>query len=126
MSQTPRWAASHRPSSPAPTSGSYCFLPKGRAHSKVAWADIHYVEACDKHCLVVTALAQYRVTGGLKVLLTLLPEDLLVRIHRSYLVNPVHICGLDTHQSSVMVGEKELPLGRTYRDDFLSSQLVIS
>ena len=53
---------------------------------------------------------------NIKGILEKLPDDRFVRVHKSYIV------ALDKIQSakgrSLMIGDKEIPIGLTFRDDF--------
>ena len=53
---------------------------------------------------------------NIKGIMEKLPEDRFVRIHKSYIV------ALDKIESvkgrSLMIAEKEIPIGLTFRDDF--------
>lgn len=53
----------------------------------------------------------------MKNMATLLPGDQFIRIHKSYLVNLMHIMYIDGNQ--VNMGQEKLPVGATYKEDLL-------
>ena len=59
---------------------------------------------------ILTYLKMVDVTG-------LLPSDKFVRIHKSYIVSIDHIEIIEKHR--VIIGGKSIPIGASYRDEFL-------
>ncbi|WP_020569956.1 LytR/AlgR family response regulator transcription factor [Neolewinella persica] len=51
---------------------------------------------------------------SLDKLLTKLPEEFFIRVHRSYFVNLTYV--REWTSSKVMIGEEVIPIGRTYKD----------
>jgi len=86
---------------------------------KVLPADIHYVEAGDKYCTVVTATSKYAVRLPLRELAQELPAQQFVQTQRAYLVNADRIDQLDPADNTLTVGGTVLPLGRAYREALL-------
>lgn len=84
---------------------------------KVNISTIRYVAAENNYIHLVTPDRKYPLRFGLGQLLEKLPGNRLVRIHRSYAVN------LDAVQSfteqDVTIGKDILPVGKSYREDFL-------
>lgn len=86
---------------------------------KIKYADLLYIEG--QHEYVSFYLADgKRITAlySLKNLEQELPSDLFVRIHKSYIVSIDNIT--ESSMSSVVVAGKRLPIGGSYRDNFLS------
>lgn len=75
--------------------------------------DILYIESLKDYLRVVTPDDAYITHMTMKALEGILPSDAFVRIHRSYLValSKVRVLGA----SELVVGEKTLPIGETYR-----------
>jgi DNA-binding LytR/AlgR family response regulator len=63
-----------------------------------------------------------KVRKSLKAMLDELPRDKFVRIHRSYIVPYARITGYQ--KSRVCIGDKELPLSASYKNEFLASMNV--
>lgn len=75
--------------------------------------DILYIESRDSEVWVVTRDGRYRNKTGIGQWENLLGEGFL-RIHRSYLVNTA--LSTPGPQDTVLVGGKELPVSRKYKD----------
>jgi DNA-binding LytR/AlgR family response regulator len=94
------------------------FIRADRVQHKVNRSSILYVESLDNYVKVVltdkTIITRETITSLEK---RLSPPD-FVRIHRSFIVNAKHIQTLS--QESVRIADKELPLGRAFKQRALS------
>ena len=76
-------------------------------------SSILYVEGLKDYAMVYTDQGRLITRQTMKNLEDILPDQAFVRIHRSYIV-PIH--RLDSWTSySVIIKDKEIPVGRTYR-----------
>ena len=95
----------------------YIFVKHQYAFVKIRLTDILYVEAENNYVQMVTAERKYLLRLSFTQLLEKIDYKLLARIHRSFAVN------IDAIQSfteqEVAVGKVSLPIGRTYREEFL-------
>lgn len=85
---------------------------------KIKYADLLYIEG--QHEYVSFYLADgKRITAlySLKNLEQELPADLFVRIHKSYIISIDNVS--ESNMSSVVVAGKKLPIGGSYRDNFV-------
>ena len=53
----------------------------------------------------------------LKAIYEILPQDVFIRINRSYIVNAEHITSFDNND--VYIQKHEISIGNSYRDSFL-------
>ncbi|HMX39937.1 MAG TPA: response regulator [Saprospiraceae bacterium] len=84
---------------------------------RILFEHLLYLEAERNYCRLVTAAKEYLLTMPMKRLEDQLPRSLFQRIHRSYVVNMMHIDTVD--EESVSIRQKVLPLSKSYRDDFM-------
>lgn len=84
---------------------------------KVPLADLLLLEADGGHTHLHTAARKFRLRQGLAELLARLPAGQFARIHRGYGVRVGAVAALDPSAHTVQVGERTLPLGRSYRDE---------
>ncbi|MEO6759143.1 MAG: LytTR family transcriptional regulator DNA-binding domain-containing protein [Saprospiraceae bacterium] len=84
---------------------------------KILFDTILYIEAERNYCRVVTKAKEYLLTMPMKSLEEKLPPEQFQRIHRSHLVNLRQVEEVDEH--SVVIGEKMLPLSKSFREEFL-------
>ncbi|MBO6024680.1 MAG: response regulator transcription factor [Bacteroidales bacterium] len=85
---------------------------------KINYDDLLYIEG--QHEYVTFHTTQRRITAlfALKDLEEILPKDMFVRVHKSYIVSFKHIQDLD--KSDVTVAGNKVPVGASYRDELLA------
>ncbi len=89
-------------------------------NTKLLIEQISYIESIDDYVIVFRDDApEVKIRKTLKNMLQDLPEDQFVRIHRSYIVPYAKITGYQ--KSRVFIGEKELPLSASYKEEFLKN-----
>jgi DNA-binding LytR/AlgR family response regulator len=93
------------------------FIKQNYQFVKVKIADILYVESDNNYVRIITSGGLYVLRVSLNQLLEKIIFQQLVRIHRSYAVN-IHAVKSFTEQD-VLVGDKEIPIGKNYKETFL-------
>ncbi len=95
----------------------FIYLRVDRKMSKILLDDVLYLESDKDYVKVVTAKATIISRLTISSVEAMLPENRFFRIHRSYIVS------LDKVKSFtndiVEIGNKELPIGKLYRNGFL-------
>lgn len=99
------------------TKPSYLLVKNGSQTLKLNPADIHYIEAAGNYSEIVTAEKQILTDHSLSDLEDLLPAGSFYRIHRSYIIHLKYLEIVENHQ--VQVADTHIPLGKTYRKEFL-------
>lgn len=84
---------------------------------KIMFEAILYIEAERNYCRIVTRTKEYLLTMPMKSLEDQLPPSLFQRIHRSHIVNLAQVDEVD--ESTVVIGQKTLPLSKTLKEEFL-------
>lgn len=86
--------------------------------TKIVLKDILYIESIDDYVIIYRENAEaVKVRKSLKAMLEELPRDQFVRVHRSYVVPFSRITSFQ--KSKIVLGEKELPLSSSYKDEFI-------
>jgi DNA-binding LytR/AlgR family response regulator len=80
---------------------------------------ILYIEGLSEYIKVYTTDKMYITHAALKDILEELPSSRFARIHKSFIVSRSYI-GSFSHQRVHLTNRKELPIGRTYKQDFLT------
>jgi Response regulator of the LytR/AlgR family len=94
------------------------FIRQGQYFHKVKVDDILYMESDNVYINVYTVDRKILVRNTIQNYLDLINSSNFFRIHRSYAINIAHI---DTINSEyVMIGQKQLPISKAYRDELLS------
>ena len=97
-----------------------CFFTKiGNKLKKINLEDIDYIEVEGKYCSVVVKTRRINVKISLKDFLQKLPEKQFLRISRNFVVNVDKIEDIDTFNYQLKLGDREIPISRTYKDDLI-------
>lgn len=78
---------------------------------------ILYIEACNNYIKIVTPDKIYVPAMTMKTIWKFLPETGFIRVHKSFIVAVNEIKSFNSEQ--VITGRKQIPVGRSYRKDFL-------
>ncbi len=98
----------------------HLFVKDGASLTKVLLSAIRYIEAYDKYCYIHLEHKKYMIKERLKNISEKLPDDLFLQVHRSYIINLEAIDDIQLTQSKLLIGEKEIGIGKKYRHVFLS------
>jgi DNA-binding LytR/AlgR family response regulator len=93
------------------------FVRQNNKMVKVFLRDIQYVEAERSYCRIYSGDSEYLLSIPLKDLQEKLQPDHFMRVHRSFVVNLRQID--EVAESHVVINKKVVPLGKSYREEFL-------
>ena len=97
----------------------YIYTKVGNKLRKVSLDDILFIEVEGKYSALQVRERKYNVKASLKDLLHKLPSDRFVRVSRNFVVNLNQIQHIDTFQYTVKVGDLEIPISRTYKEELM-------
>lgn len=96
----------------------FVFIKEGQAFIKLQQADVVYMEAQDNYVKLFTGEKNYLIRCTLSKAQEKMKPDYFVRIHRSYCININKVDSFTEHE--VMINEIKIPIGRNYKDEFVS------
>ena len=85
----------------------------GQVH-RIPLAHIIYLESLRDYVIIHTTDRSVRTLQSLQSFAERLPESDFMRVHRSFIVSRAHLSYME--RSAVVMGEKKIPVGATYRD----------
>ena len=85
----------------------------GQVH-RIPLAHIIYLESLRDYVIIHTTDRSVRTLQSLQSFAERLPESDFMRVHRSFIVSRAHLSYME--RSAVVIGEKKIPIGATYRD----------
>ena len=97
----------------------HIYTKVGNKLRKVPLDDILYIEVEGKYSALQVRDRKYNVKASLKDLLQKLPTNRFVRVSRNFVVNLSRIQHIDTFQYTVKVGDMEIPISRTYKEELM-------
>lgn len=97
----------------------HMFVRTDAQYVKLKYDDIVYIEAYGDFVKIYTSLSPVIALVNLKNIEEQLPQNVFMRIHRSYIVNVSKIISLDNSQ--IKTTHYQLPVGKAYRDKIYAS-----
>ena len=88
-----------------------------RVHHKVVFEDILYIESMKDYVRIYCKNEKLMVKGNLGSIMKKMPTNQFVRVHRSFAIS-IH-CIESYNQSFVEVAATKIPIGVSYRDEFM-------
>ena len=88
-----------------------------RKFLRINVSDIIYVEGLKDYVKIVLADRQILTKQSIGAFIKSLPKDDFIRSHRSFIVSKRNITAYTSHD--VELGEIELPIGRSYKEEFI-------
>lgn len=80
--------------------------------TKIKFSNILYLKGDGNYTTLVTQKKVYSLRNILKEFEEILPQDLFLRIHKSFIVNLQEIITISPKE--ILMGEDKVPVGRTY------------
>ncbi len=93
------------------------FIKSGTQINQIQIDSILYIEGAGNYMTFYTNTKKLLTLLSMKEVLDLLPAEEFVRIHKSFIVSLPHIEIIEKHR--VIIKGKPIPIGVTYREEFL-------
>ena len=94
----------------------FIFVKTEHKIQKVYLNDILFIEGLKDYISIFTPAERVITLQNMKKMEEALPERHFIRVHKSYIVSLNKIDSIE--RSRICIGEKIIPIGDTYRDDF--------
>ncbi|WP_111707922.1 LytR/AlgR family response regulator transcription factor [Lutibacter citreus] len=84
---------------------------------KINFETINFIEARGDYILIKTENKNYTVHSTLKKIVEKLPDDLFLKVHRSFVINTKKI--IDIEDNSVLIGKDVIPVSRSNKPELI-------
>jgi two-component system, response regulator PdtaR len=98
---------------------NYFFVKNNYRFTKIAISDLLFVESDNNYIKLITITHKIALRVSLQTFADTITHQHLVRVHRGYIVNLQNIESFN--EEEIKIGKHVIPIGRTYKDDFLKS-----
>lgn len=95
----------------------YIFVKADKKLIKVRFNEISYIEGLKDYVILHTAEGRIVTLQTMKSLKTKLPNDIFVRVHRSFIINLNNLAAVEGN--TVQIKGKSIPIGKNYKDALL-------
>jgi DNA-binding LytR/AlgR family response regulator len=92
--------------------------------TKVSFDEIVFVEQDRNYVEIHTSQRTHPVRSALKEFIKNLPPKKFLQVHRSFIVNVACITAVNSE--ALRINEREIPVGKTYREELLSALRLMS
>ena len=100
---------------------SFLFVKTGKEYQKIDISNIQFIKSDGDYTHLFLTNGKHLASHPLKYWIDKLDATIFCQIHKSYLVNVQHISKVTGNQ--VYIKDNLLPIGRTYREGFISDYL---
>ncbi len=97
----------------------YLFVKSDRSIIKIAYRSIRLLKAEGDYTWVFTEGKNHFLSYTLKYWLEVLPTQKFCRIHKSYIINLDFVEKIEGNQVFIANEKEAIPIGRSFREDFL-------
>lgn len=112
------------PSVPQTTKPDHFFVKSDYKQMRINYADVTHVEGLREYVSIYAGGKRIVTLETMKNMEQLLPSDLFMRVHKSYIVNTSRIKSINGNQ--IELGEIRIPLGKVFRTQVLGRLGIIS
>lgn len=95
----------------------YIFIKDDFMYKKVVLAQIHYIQSFKNYIEISQQNSRILLRSPLQKIMEILPHQYFVQTHRSFIVNINFVESINSEQ--IVIGDKKIPLSKTYRDEFI-------
>jgi two-component system LytT family response regulator len=112
-----------RPANPIEgVADDYFFVKAERKYIKIYFKDILFIEGLKDYVVMQTEDQKIITAMNIKTIHEQLPQNVFVRVSKSYIINVRQITSFDNNQ--VFIGKHEIPIGNTYRTYFFEEYVI--
>lgn len=97
-------------------SQDYCFIKADKKIMKVFFEEILFIEGLKDYVILHTKEQKIITAMNIKTIQSQLPQQLFIRVSKSYLINKSNIDYFDNNM--VCINQHEVPIGNSYRSAF--------
>lgn len=98
---------------------NFFFVKNNYKFNKIAISELLYIRSDNNYIELITTSQKIVVRISLQLFASTVSHKHLVRVHKSFIVNLQKIESFNDEE--VFIGKQSIPIGRTYKTDFLNS-----
>lgn len=100
------------------SSDDFIYIKADRKYIRLFYKEIFYIEGMKDYVMLHTKGSKIMTAMNIKTILGQLPAGIFARVSKSHIINVNFIEAIEI--DFILIQNKEIPLGRTYKDKFLT------
>ncbi|MDM1137188.1 LytR/AlgR family response regulator transcription factor [Empedobacter sp. ULE_I145] len=96
---------------------NFLFIKADRKQYKISFSEILFIEGLKDYVVLYTTTQKLITAMNLKTIHQKIDSEFFIRVSKSYIINSKHINSFDNH--TIYMNEFEIPIGETYRSEFM-------
>lgn len=97
----------------------FIFVKSDKSLKKIRLDDILFIESMENYIVIHTPACKEVVLTTLKNILSSLPENRFLQVHRSFIIQLKHVDSIEGNQ--LIIGQSKIPVARNLKDDVLKA-----
>lgn len=106
-------------SSQSITGTRHFYTKVGNKLRRVDLTEIRFIQVEGKYSTIHLGSRSYHIKASLRDMVHMLSSESFVRVSRNNVVNLEHIDHIDVFQSTVRIGNEDIPISRTYKENLM-------
>lgn len=94
----------------------HLIIKSDRRFYRINFPDIRFIEGLKDYVVIYTKNQKLITAMNLKTIHQKIPQDMFLRVSKSYVINKEQIDSFDHH--TIFMGDNEIPLGEVYKKEF--------
>lgn len=99
----------------------FIYIRADRKFVRLFYSEILFIKGMKDYVMIFAKDQRFMTAMNIKTISDQLPASIFVRVSKSYLINKNFIDFID--QDFINIGKHEIPLGRTYKQEFLEKHI---
>lgn len=96
----------------------YIYIKSERKYIRLFFKDIRFIKGMKDYVMLYTENKRIMTAMNIKTINSQLPDSIFARVGKSYIININFIDSIEV--DFIQMAGEEIPLGRTYKEDFLN------
>ena len=89
------------------------FIKSEKKYTQLIIEEIQYIEASGNYTKIITTTETITTREKFSTIVSTLPENIFMQVHKSFAVAPLHIKSIEGNQ--IVIGDAKVPIGKLYK-----------
>lgn len=101
------------------------FIKSGKVYHRLKVNDVDYIFAEGNYSTFFSVSGKHIAKISLKQVADIIPSEIFIRVHRSYIIRFDKIDSIDVQNNKVFINGKSIPIGKSFKKALLNEVMVL-